>query len=59
MPIHEYYCCTCKRTVDILENVQSEPLKYHCEQCKTLLTKQVSAGIMNLKGKGFYKGGIS
>jgi putative FmdB family regulatory protein len=55
MPIYEYVCGSCERTVDVLQKV-SDPPPEKCEQCgaQGALTRKVSRTSFVLKGGGWY-----
>ena len=55
MPIYEYVCGQCERTIDVLQKV-SDPAPEKCEQCggEGTLSKKVSRTSFVLKGGGWY-----
>lgn len=55
MPIYEYVCGSCEKTVDVLQKV-SDPAPEKCEQCgaEGKLARKVSRTSFVLKGGGWY-----
>ena len=56
MPIYEYECSTCKKTIEVLTKSIGESLdeKIVCDNCKTKLFKKVvSKNSFVLKGDGW------
>jgi putative FmdB family regulatory protein len=54
MPIYEYNCAKCGKTIEVIQRFSDKPLKKH-ENCGGVLTKLVSASSFHLKGTGWYK----
>ncbi|TSC26563.1 FmdB family zinc ribbon protein [Corallococcus sp. Z5C101001] len=55
MPIYEYGCSACGKTIDVLQKI-SDPTPAACTACGApgTLTKQVSRSSFHLKGGGWY-----
>lgn len=55
MPIYEYACKSCGKTIDVLQKV-SDPTPETCSECgaKDSLSKVVSRSSFVLKGGGWY-----
>lgn len=55
MPIYEYACKTCEKTIDVLQKV-SDPTPETCSACgaQNSLSKVVSRSSFVLKGGGWY-----
>jgi putative FmdB family regulatory protein len=55
MPIYEYACSQCGKTVDVMQKID-DPAPEKCEQCGAsgTLAKQVSRTSFVLKGGGWY-----
>jgi len=58
MPIYEYKCKQCGEIEEAMQRHSDPPLEV-CKKCHGHLKKVVSSGGFNLKGKGFYKGGMN
>ena len=54
MPIYEYSCAKCSKTIEVIQKFSDKPLKKH-EKCGGNLTKLISASSFHLKGTGWYK----
>jgi putative FmdB family regulatory protein len=54
MPIYEYSCAKCGKTIEAIQKFSDKPLKKH-EKCGGTLTKLISASAFHLKGSGWYK----
>jgi putative FmdB family regulatory protein len=55
MPIYEYVCQSCGKTLEALQKVSDPPLS-ECPACaKPSLVKRVSAAGFRLKGSGWYE----
>jgi putative FmdB family regulatory protein len=55
MPIYEYVCQSCGKTLEALQKVSDPPLS-ECPACaKPSLVKRVSAAGFRLKGNGWYE----
>src|SRR5436309_6496949 len=53
MPIYEYECAKCGKTIEVIQKMSDKPLKKH-EQCGGTLTKLISASGFQFKGTGWY-----
>ena len=53
MPIYEYECSKCGRTIEVLQKMTDKPLKKHAG-CGGSLTKLISAAGFQFKGTGWY-----
>jgi putative FmdB family regulatory protein len=53
MPIYEYECSKCGKTIEVLQKMSDKPLKKH-EKCGGALTKLISASGFQFKGTGWY-----
>jgi putative FmdB family regulatory protein len=53
MPIYEYQCAKCGKTIEVIQKMSDKPLKKH-EQCGGTLTKLISAAGFQFKGTGWY-----
>lgn len=53
MPIYEYECTKCGKTIEVIQKMSDEPLKKH-EGCGGALTKLISASGFQFKGTGWY-----
>ena len=53
MPIYEYECAKCGRTIEVIQKMSDKPLKKH-EGCGGTLTKLISASGFQFKGTGWY-----
>jgi putative FmdB family regulatory protein len=53
MPIYEYQCAKCGKTIEVIQKMSDKPLKKH-EQCGGTLTKLISASGFQFKGTGWY-----
>ncbi len=54
MPIYEYQCANCGKSIELLQKV-SEPPARDCPECGTdQLKRKVSATRFQLKGTGWY-----
>ncbi|RKH48565.1 zinc ribbon domain-containing protein [Corallococcus sp. AB050B] len=55
MPIYEYGCSACGKTIDVLQKM-SDPTPPACTACgaQNTLSKQVSRSSFHLKGGGWY-----
>jgi len=55
MPIYEYQCKACGHTLEVIQKISEEPLKF-CPECgEPALNKLVSAAGFRLKGGGWYE----
>lgn len=54
MPIYEYSCAKCGKTIEVIQKFSDKPLKKH-EKCGGTLSKLISASSFHLKGTGWYK----
>ena len=53
MPIYEYECAKCGKTIEVIQKMSDKPLKKH-EGCGGALTKLISASGFQFKGTGWY-----
>ena len=53
MPIYEYQCAACGRTVEKWQKISEDPLST-CPACGGSLTKLISSCAFHLKGSGWY-----
>jgi len=53
MPIYEYECSKCGKTIEVLQKMSDKPLKKHAG-CGGSLTKLISAAGFQFKGTGWY-----
>src|SRR6185295_3086107 len=53
MPIYEYECAKCGKTIEIIQKMSDKPLKKHAG-CGGALTKLISASGFQFKGTGWY-----
>jgi len=53
MPIYEYECAKCGKTIEVIQKMSDKPLKQH-EGCGGKLTKLISASGFQFKGTGWY-----
>ena len=53
MPIYEYECSKCGKTIEVLQKFSDKPLEIH-EGCGGALTKLISAAGFQFKGTGWY-----
>src|SRR6266850_5198397 len=53
MPIYEYECAKCGKTIEVIQRFSDKPLKKH-EGCGGSLTKLISASGFQFKGTGWY-----
>jgi putative FmdB family regulatory protein len=53
MPIYEYSCRKCGKTIEAIQKFNDPPLKKH-QDCGGALTKLVSAAGFQFKGTGWY-----
>jgi putative FmdB family regulatory protein len=53
MPIYEYECKKCGRTIEVIQKMSDAPLKKHAG-CGGALTKLISAAGFQFKGTGWY-----
>jgi putative FmdB family regulatory protein len=54
MPIYEYRCNKCSKTIEVIQKFSDKPLRKH-EKCGGVLSKLISASSFHLKGTGWYK----
>lgn len=58
MPLYEYKCQICEHVTERLQKTNDSPA-VTCPMCgRDTLKRVMSAGVFNLKGGGFYKGGL-
>jgi putative FmdB family regulatory protein len=53
MPLYEYKCHSCGKTIEVLQRFSDEPLKTH-EGCGGDVERLISASAFHLKGSGWY-----
>ena len=53
MPIYEYECSKCGKTIEVIQKMSDKPLKKHAN-CGGTLTKLISAAGFQFKGSGWY-----
>ena len=53
MPIYEYQCAKCGKTIEVIQKMSDKPLKKHTG-CGGALTKLISAAGFQFKGTGWY-----
>jgi putative FmdB family regulatory protein len=53
LPIYEYQCTNCGRTVEEIQRITDEPLR-KCPTCKGKLRRLISLTSFQLKGTGWY-----
>ena len=53
VPIYEYQCTNCGRTVEAMQRITDEPLQ-KCPSCKGKLRRLISLTSFQLKGTGWY-----
>jgi putative FmdB family regulatory protein len=53
MPIYEYSCAKCGKTIEVIQKMSDKPLKTHAG-CRGKLTKLISAAGFQFKGTGWY-----
>ena len=53
MPIYEYSCKKCGKTIEVIQKMSDPELKKH-QGCGGALTKQISASAFQFKGTGWY-----
>ena len=53
MPIYEYSCAKCGKTIEVIQKMSDKPLKTHAG-CGGKLTKLISASGFQFKGTGWY-----
>jgi putative FmdB family regulatory protein len=53
MPLYEYKCHSCGKTIEVIQKFSDEPLRTH-EDCGGELEKLISRSAFQLKGSGWY-----
>jgi putative FmdB family regulatory protein len=53
MPLYEYLCGSCGRTIEVIQSY-SDPLLKICDRCGGELKKLMSAPAVQFKGSGWY-----
>lgn len=53
MPLYEYKCDRCKKTIEVLQKFSDAPLTIH-EECGGTLERLISTSALQFKGSGFY-----
>jgi len=56
MPIYEYRCTSCGRTMEVIQKMNDAPLTT-CSECSGKLEKLISRSAFLLKGGGWYSEG--
>jgi len=56
MPIYEYRCTKCGRTLEAIQKVDDKPLT-RCTECSGKLEKLISRTAFHLKGGGWFSEG--
>ena len=62
MPLYEYHCDSCGKTIEVIQKFSDEPLTVH-KDCGGKLEKLISRSAIQFKGSGWYvteygKGGV-
>lgn len=55
MPVYEYSCITCDKTIEITRSIKDSESIPSCEFCGYNMTKVYSPFGIQFKGNGFYK----
>ena len=58
MPIYEYRCCKCGRTIEAMQKMSDRPLR-KCLKCSGKLEKLISRSSFSLKGGGWCSEGYN
>jgi len=58
MPIYEYRCRSCGRTIEAMQRMSDRPLR-KCSKCSGKLEKLISRTSFALKGGGWYSEGYN
>ncbi|MGJ5818289.1 FmdB family zinc ribbon protein [Paludibaculum fermentans] len=53
MPLYEYKCDRCHKTIEVLQKFSDTPLSVH-EECGGALERLISTSALQFKGSGFY-----
>ena len=53
MPLYEYRCKKCKKKIEVLQKINSEPLA-QCLYCQGPVEKLISVSSFQFKGSGWY-----
>jgi len=53
MPLYEYFCESCGRTVEVVQSFSERPLST-CDRCGGRLKKLLSPPALQFKGSGWY-----
>jgi len=56
MPIYEYRCTSCGRTLEVIQKLDDKPLR-KCTECSGNLEKLISRTAFHLKGGGWFSEG--
>ena len=56
MPIYEYRCASCGKTLEVIQKIGDKPLT-RCTECSGKLEKLISRSAFQLKGGGWYNEG--
>lgn len=54
MPLYEYRCNKCKKSFEVLQKINAEPMT-NCLYCQGDVEKLVSRSSFQLKGNGWYR----
>lgn len=58
MPIYEYECSQCKKTIEVEQHITDAPLSV-CPYCGQPVRKLISSSSFQLRGGGWYADGYS
>ncbi len=58
MPVYEYECNECSKTIEVQQRIADAPLT-NCPDCDGALKKLMSMSSFQLKGGGWYADGYS
>jgi putative FmdB family regulatory protein len=58
MPVYEYECLQCNKTIEIQQKISDTPLS-SCPECGQEVKKLISRSSFHLKGNGWYADGYS
>ncbi|WP_321474799.1 FmdB family zinc ribbon protein [uncultured Paludibaculum sp.] len=53
MPLYEYKCDRCHKTIEVLQKFSDTPLTIH-QECGGSLERLISTSALQFKGSGFY-----
>ena len=55
MPIYEYYCESCRKSIELLQDID-DPVLDQCPECHSAqFSKKVSVSSFKLTGSGWYE----